>query len=813
MQMYRLSMCCFAVLLGLSDGATEAAAAPVAIKRVFKSTSTGRNLLRPDGWRPWSKGFSLEQGVIACANGSDARVQRGASQTVELNQTVPTPLMASAESRARDVGGSRDRDYSLYLDLEYMDGTPLWGQISSFSVGSHDWQARKVLIIPEKPVRSVTVHLLLRRHTGKAWFRNARLQVMKAPAGFHLFDGVPVTEEVTPTTGFELRDIAANSDFVRLKNKSEALGIRIETRENTGPEGARLVDVVVRDTTGKDRAVSLVYAHRIEPGAATWFQDPRTDLPVSGDREYSWTGRFHTGANGRLSRYPLAAVAAGGKGIGLGIDAKVPAFFRVGYNAGFRQLFLIWDLGFTREKPSARIRFCEFTFDPAWGFRSALARWYRIFPEYFRSRTPEQGLWMPFARISKVEGWRDFGFKFKEGNNETAWDDAHNVITFRYTEPMTWWMTLSKEQPRTLEAALAEVHRLADSARGRRRRQAQALLTSGMYDDAGRFAALFRDTPWCNGVVWSMNSAPGIPGDVTDFKVKWNAQLKARLYGPEKKGDLDGEYVDSSEGYVTDELDFRRDHFAAAETPLTFSWANRRPAVFRGLVAFEYVRALARDVHALGKLTMANSTPIRLCWLAPWLDVMGTETNWNPGGKWRPMSDAELLYRRALCGPKPFCFLMNTDFSKFSHDTVEKYMMRATAYGMFPGFFSADASTGHYFTRPELYNRDRKLFKKFIPLCKMLAEAGWRPVTNAWCSKSKVYVERFGKRYLTVFNDSPDPVNARITAAGAAVGATRDEVSGKPIAWVKARAPDGRAGAACTLVLPSGHVAVLVVRP
>ena len=37
------------------------------------------------------------------------------------------------------------------------------------------------------------------------------------------------------------------------------------------------------------------------------------------------------------------------------------------------------------------------------------------------------------------------------------------------------------------------------------------------------------------------------------------------------RGDLDGEYIDSSEGYVTDELDFRRDHFAAAETPLVFS--------------------------------------------------------------------------------------------------------------------------------------------------------------------------------------------------------------------------------------------------
>jgi len=34
----------------------------------------------------------------------------------------------------------------------------------------------------------------------------------------------------------------------------------------------------------------------------------------------------------------------------------------------------------------------------------------------------------------------DFGFRFKEGNDETGWDDQHNILTFRYTEPMTWWM-------------------------------------------------------------------------------------------------------------------------------------------------------------------------------------------------------------------------------------------------------------------------------------------------------------------------------------------------------------------------------------
>ena len=54
---------------------------------------------------------------------------------------------------------------------------------------------------------------------------------------------------------------------------------------------------------------------------------------------------------------------------------------------------------------------------------------------------------MPFAKISQVKGWEDFGFQFKEGNDETAWDDAHGILTFRYTEPMTWWMPMPKPCP------------------------------------------------------------------------------------------------------------------------------------------------------------------------------------------------------------------------------------------------------------------------------------------------------------------------------------------------------------------------------
>src|SRR5512137_1543389 len=122
---------------------------------------------------------------------------------------------------------------------------------------------------------------------------------------------------------------------------------------------------------------------------------------------------------------------------------------------------------------------------------------------------------------------------------------------------MTWWMKIAKGMPRTIESALAEAQRLAEKGD----RSAQALLTSGFHDVKGRFAARLLDTPWCDGAVWSMNSSPGVAGAVTDFLNKWNPALRDRLYPTGRTDGLDGEYVDSSEGYVTDELDFRRDHF------------------------------------------------------------------------------------------------------------------------------------------------------------------------------------------------------------------------------------------------------------
>jgi len=772
----------------------------VVVKEVPKLSGVGENLLKPDRWSAYERGFARDGELFVCDNGGETSARRGAHQTVVLNQTRPEPIVASAWSKAEGVTGTPDHDYSVYLDLIYADGTPLWGQVAEFKTGVHDWQRSQVTIYPEKPVKSLSFYLLFRNHGGKASFRDPELRVAKVSGALKMFDGVPVVPRVPPAAGFQIRDVAAGSDFVRIEK--QALGIKLD--HATSRQGdAVFHDVTVADTTGKDRAVTLVFAYPLPAGnRLSWLENPRRTIQVEESGEYVHSTTFKAGSNGRLSLYPLGAVADESRGLGLGIDMAFPAFFRVGYNAGTGEFFIAYDIGLAPEKPTARLRFCQFRFDPKWGFRAALDGYYRLFADAFRCRVPEQGLWMPFAKISQVKGWEDFGFKFKEGNDETAWDDAHGILTFRYTEPMTWWMRMPKEMPRTMEAALAEAKRLADKGD----LSAKALFTSGYHNADGQFPARLLDTPWCNGAVWSMNSMPGIRGEVTDFKLKWNEKLREQLYGPKRRGDLDGEYIDSSEGYVTDELDFRRDHFAAADTPLVFSPETHKPAIFRGLIIFEYTRAMAKDIHAMGKLMMANATPSRLCWLAPYLDVMGTETDWHWGGQWHPMSDAELLYRRAMCKGKPYCFLMNTVFEKFPHELVEKYMKRSLAYGMFPGFFSHNASEGHYFTRPELYERDRPLFKKYVPLCKLVAEAGWEPVTLARSSDPRVYVERFGggsPRYLTVFNDSPRRRTAVITLDGAAPASSRELLSGREVAWA-----DGKT----TLTLDGEDVAVIEIR-
>ena len=63
-----------------------------------------------------------------------------------------------------------------------------------------------------------------------------------------------------------------------------------------------------------------------------------------------------------------------------------------------------------------------------------------------------------------------------------------------------------------------------------------------------------------------------------------------------------------------------------------------------------------------------------------------------------------------------------------------------------------------------------------------IAEAGWEPVTLARSSNRNVFVERFGRRYLTLCNDTATPQKARVTLDFPVRQQAVERISGAPVA-------------------------------
>ncbi len=758
-------------------------------------------------WFPWQDGYEVargqgRQGSTAARCRATENAQGGVGQTLHLDQTVPAPVFVHAWSKADDVTGRPDPHYSVYLDVYFSEGEPLYGQHAPFDTGTHGWQQRSVLVIPQRPIARMNVYCLFRNHAGRAWFDDVQAHEMTG-TNVTVFDGVPVTtlpsrhvgEEgrmyrtensltlgydheggrvsalhVGDTdlqaqgvpSGFLVRDVAADSDFFGFpKGGCTELGLKLVAEFSEHPDHIGASGTVT-DTSGADRAVTLVFALPVDAQGWTWHDDVRHRRTVEGSLEYMNAVNIGTGATGLMSLYPWGAITDPDSGLALGLDMSSPAQYRIGYNASTRQCFIAYDFGLSRETRnfpgSASFRFVIYRVDPAWGFRSATRKFYSIFPEHIVCRSKEQGSWMPFTDVSTVEGWQDFGFRYHEGNNNVPFDDQAGILSFRYTEPSTWWMRMPKDVPRTEEGVMAHLKARLRSGDKAVRRQAQAAGVSASHDSSGRLQYLVRNTPWCDGAVFSLNPNPFIPGE-SEARLYWNDDVKRRLYGPAAKGTQDGEYLDSLEAYVTATENFSREHFRYVTLPLTFSKDSKKPVIHKILSVYEFTRWLSEDLHGMRKFLFANAVPHRFAFLCAWLDIMGTETNWLRNGDWQPPADGWFLFKRTMCYQKPYLLLMNTRFDPFTPDLVEKYFQRSLFYGIYPSMFSHNASEDPYWKNPKWYNRDRHLFRRYIPLVKRVAEAGWEPVTYASSSNPKVYVERFGpdakgNLYLTLLNDS-----------------------------------------------------------
>jgi len=925
-----------------------------------------------DGADPWALGYVVDDEVFRggqfsarCTN-ETAEEHRGLTFEIVLNQTEPVPIIAECWSKAESVSGGRDPNYSLYLDLEYMDGTPLWGQLAPFKPGTHDWLKRSVTVVPEKPIKSVQVHGIFRMRSGTAWFDDFKLWELELPEGAQQFDGVAITETrpiaASLPGGWQLclRDVAVGSDFVapefertepddqgsfRVDGTDDALQLAVSaTFRDIG--NALRIDGTVRDLSGKDRAVAVYLIKRVDAIGGQWHDDQRVSRPIKPEGRYSNFVPVSVGTNGLASRYPLACVSGPRETHVIGTPLDVPRICRFGYEAGSRELYAAVDLGLTsitHKFPSqAGFSFVAYQADREWGFRAALKRYYELFPQLFTKRNEREGIWMPFTDIETVDGFGDFYFQFQEGAPNVAFDEAHGIYSFVYVEPMSNWVAMPPEMERTNARAIKLVTELAEKGQ----RQAQATFSSVVHTDDGSWSGGIVKAPWCDGAVFHLNPSPNVKpereGDITQWDHEWGTvegrfknpspqmvgwrawggggfevapgegrngsdaiklsrkgiqptrgavqtvtlkQDEARpiiarvwtraegvsgdvdadyslyidlvytdgtngfgfvvggesgthdwqlleqtivpakpvrmllfhcLFRAPREGmvwfddallaeqgsdknllesaafepdtsdrrvpELDGTYIDSLEMAAT-ERNYRREHMAEADIPLVFDM-DRRLCQLMIFNTVEFTRETALRMWQRGKLMFANSTPVRFSWAAPYLDVMGIETNWAPGGEYQPNPDSIMNWRRALCYQRPYLLLLNTVYDDFEPEWVELYFKRCAAYGIFPSFFSHNAADDPYWRRPNLYNRDRPLFKRWLPVIKSLNAAGWEPVTYARSDNPKIYVERFGSPggplYLTLFNDSREARSARISVdtEALALGTVPDQLVG-----------------------------------
>ena len=122
----------------------------VAYKHFDASVVESEDLLADVKPYGFGKGYeALEDGSYKCCNPDGEAF--GLRFPIQLNQTAPEPIIASAESRCEGVESASSVDYSIYMDIAYIDGTYQWGVAQAFNVGNKgkNWSAVSVRFMPE----------------------------------------------------------------------------------------------------------------------------------------------------------------------------------------------------------------------------------------------------------------------------------------------------------------------------------------------------------------------------------------------------------------------------------------------------------------------------------------------------------------------------------------------------------------------------------------------------------------------------------------------------------------------------------------
>ena len=606
----------------------------------------------------------------------------------------------------------------------------------------------------------------------------------------------------------QVRDLAASDVFVPFPVTGDETaftgagdGLRFEG--GWTPRGfARELTLTVTANPLVDRALIVRVALPLDAVGWTWWDDTGTARTIEAGKHYDRLTRW--GGLREVSAYPFCGVGNGRVGVSAAVPVHEPQVFRLGYDATRQALEAEFDIGLAPETVKfpcrSTIRLLVYPHDPAWGFRSAMERYYGLFPEYAERRVGPGGIWLIGLAPNAMACPWDWGFRFEEhGLEHAGYNDAHDILTFVYTECWGIYEGYGNNPPpdgkdrygRNVYPGTAEQMRQSvldrlDAPADQKRwglpqsEIARAEVNSAIEDINGQWIWSHYTQTWSPGNFLCnicLNPDPDLPPPSRN-SVTWDGEITPAYQQAQRAGGtLGGVYLDSVCGYVGfHDESFRREHWQYADTPLVASYRARQPVQLHGFSCHEISKQIADRMREEGRYVIGNTGPPEMTYWIPLLDMLGAGEANQCG-----MSDERhYRYLRFCAYHKPISWMQYgfVDPTR-SWEEKERGMHRSLFYAVHPGTAR--------FNEPARYEPSRPLYRYYEPLIIWLDAAGWQPVTLAQSSDPEVLVERYGPEagplgdvtFLALRNSGKDAREPRVSVHADALPAsgTRDAIA------------------------------------
>ena len=573
-------------------------------------------------------------------------------------------------------------------------------------------------------------------------------------------------------------------------------GVTLEATLKGDAECLR-VDGVLRDTTGEDRALGLRFGLPLDLLGWTWFDELEDRQPIAADQApYRNTYDCVSGI-GKCSVYPWSAVSGPAAGLSLALPlSQGPRTFLLQHEEGRPELSLTFFYGLTAgagNKEAAPFHFVLYAHDPRWGMRSALERYYHLFPEPFVKRPTFEG-YLNYANLEVFDpkthnlivnrkplpdaaDWGE-GYKFlfhvhgcydfrqvpyddpKRPPDDVVFSLLDKMIQEQKTATYVPYVPTSETVKKICLGPQGQIEYIGDT---------QYWRAQEGYNHT--------DKPgW--GFNFRVNEDPGVSPFLAE-----TSKAKAEAYDKTEHRPWDGTFTaDAIEGYMANSaaLNYRREHFRTSLPPLTFGKDNLQPAMVNDIWDF-HEKAWWPLTSQYRIATYGNANGYEQTFTLPYVDVPMTEGSWDPRHPGRLDR-----YLRGMAHHKIWRYWHAWDAAGGYGDAdpanVRLQLQRCLQYAIYPPVYCIEGATADL-------EQWRGEFRQYVPAIEELSTAGWEPVPYATATGG-VVVERFGDPrrgmlHYTLRNESDQPVETVLTLQAQALGLAgklvwRDILPGTP---------------------------------